>query len=39
MEVLAVIGALAVTALVLGAYRLLAPAGWRRGGRSRRSTS
>jgi len=32
MEVVAVIGALAVTALVLGGYRLLAPAGWRRVG-------
>lgn len=30
MEVVAVLGALAVTALVLCAYRLLAPAGWRR---------
>jgi iron(III) transport system permease protein len=29
MEVLAVLGAIAVTAIVLGAYRLLAPAGWR----------
>lgn len=32
MEVIAVIGAIAVTALVLGAYRLLAPAGWRKVG-------
>jgi iron(III) transport system permease protein len=32
MEVLAVVGALLVTALVLGSYRLLAPAGWRRVG-------
>lgn len=29
MEVVAVLGALAVTAPVLGAYRLLAPRGWR----------
>jgi iron(III) transport system permease protein len=32
MEVLAVLGAIAVTALVLGGYRLLAPAGWRKVG-------
>ncbi|HEY5342587.1 MAG TPA: ABC transporter permease subunit [Solirubrobacteraceae bacterium] len=32
MEVIAVIGAITVTALVLGAYRLLAPAGWRKVG-------
>ncbi len=30
MEVIAVVGALLVTALVLGAYRVLAPAGWRK---------
>ncbi len=29
MEVIAVIGAIVVTAIVLGGYRLLAPAGWR----------
>jgi iron(III) transport system permease protein len=32
MEVIAVLGAILVCALVLGAYRLLAPAGWRRVG-------
>lgn len=34
IEVVAVLGALLVTALVLGAYRLLAPRGWRQGGTS-----
>jgi iron(III) transport system permease protein len=34
VEVLAVLGALAITALVLGGYRLLAPQGWRRVGAS-----
>lgn len=34
MEVMAVLGALLVTAVVLGLYRLLAPAGWRRVGAS-----
>lgn len=32
MEVIAVLGAFLVTALVLGAYRLLAPRGWRKVG-------
>lgn len=32
MEVVAVLGALVVTGVVLGLYRLLAPAGWRRVG-------
>lgn len=32
MEVVAVLGAFAVTAIVLGAYRLLAPRGWRKVG-------
>ena len=30
MEVIAVLGALAVVALAWGVFRLLAPAGWRR---------
>jgi iron(III) transport system permease protein len=34
IEVIAVLGALAVTALVLGGYRLLAPRGWRKVGAS-----
>lgn len=34
IEVVAVLGALLVTALVLGAYRLLAPRGWRKVGAS-----
>ncbi len=32
MEVVAVLAALAVTGLVLGLYRLLAPEGWRKVG-------
>jgi iron(III) transport system permease protein len=35
-SVLAVLAALIAVALVLGAYRLLAPAGWRRVGSARR---
>ncbi|MHB1808655.1 MAG: ABC transporter permease, partial [Solirubrobacteraceae bacterium] len=34
IEVVAVLGALVITALVLGAYRLLAPRGWRQVGAS-----
>jgi iron(III) transport system permease protein len=34
MEVVAVLSALVITALVLGAYRLLAPKGWRNVGRA-----
>ena len=36
IEVVGVLGALVVTALVLGAYRLLAPRGWRRVGEASR---